>query len=73
MTPEDINIDDNEKTLTFEDKGQISDYALESVEALYRAGIVNGISDKEFNPKGTATRAMAAQMIYQLLVRGNLS
>lgn len=68
----DINIDDNEKVMNFSDNGEISDYALEAVEALYRAGVVNGISETQFNPKGTATRAMASQMIYQLMKRGNL-
>lgn len=68
----DINIDDNQKEMNFSDNGEISDYAYEAVEALYRAGIVNGTSETEFNPKGTATRAMAVQMIYNLMKRGNM-
>lgn len=66
----DINIDDNEKVMSFEDNSDIAPYAYDAVEALYRAGVVNGVSDTHFNPQGTATRAMAAQMIYQLMKRG---
>lgn len=66
----DINISDNEKVMSFEDNSYIAPYAYDAVEALYRAGVVNGVSDTHFNPQGTATRAMAAQMIYQLMKRG---
>lgn len=66
----DINIDDNEKIMSFDDNSDIAPYAYDAVEALYRAGVVNGVSDTHFNPQGTATRAMASQMIYQLMKRG---
>lgn len=69
----DIHIEDNEKKFEFTDKAMISDYAAEAVECLYRAGIVNGVSETEFNPKGEATRAMAAQVIYQLMRKGNVA
>lgn len=67
----DIHIEDNEKKLAFSDKAMISDYAADAVECLYRAGIVNGMSNTEFNPKGETSRAMAAQVIYQLMKRGD--
>lgn len=69
----DINIEDNEKSFDFKDADTVSDYAKDAVLSLYRAGIVNGVSETEFNPKGEATRAMAAQMIYQLIIRGNVA
>jgi len=53
----------------FEDEGQISDYAVESVKKLYNANILNGIDDKTFNPKGYATRAQVAKIFYEILVR----
>jgi len=53
--------------LSFDDMGSISGYALSSVEALYAMGVVNGISEKEFQPLGYATRAQAAKIIYGVL------
>lgn len=50
----------------FKDAGSIASYAKEAVTALYRAGIINGMGDDTFQPKGTATRAQAAQVIYGL-------
>ena len=56
-----------EGSLTVSDKNNISDYAKISVSALLNSGIVNGTGSGEFNPKGFATRAEAAKMIYMLL------
>ncbi|MGN1116100.1 MAG: S-layer homology domain-containing protein, partial [Candidatus Ornithomonoglobus sp.] len=50
---------------SFADEGSISDYAKESVSALSAAGIINGVSDTEFSPASTATRAQSAAIIYQ--------
>lgn len=49
----------------YADGANIADYAKEAVTALQRAGIVNGVSETEFAPTATATRAAAAQMIYR--------
>lgn len=49
----------------FTDSGDISEYALEAVNALYEAGIVNGYGDS-INPLQSATRAEAAKMIYEI-------
>lgn len=49
----------------FTDSGDISDYALEAVSALYEAGIVNGYGDT-IKPLKSATRAEAAKMIYEI-------
>lgn len=67
----DISIDDNENEMSFSDNGEISEYAYRAVEALYRGGVINGVGDNRFDPKGTATRAMASKMIYQLMIGGS--
>lgn len=50
--------------LTFADSDDFSDYAREPVAALANVKIINGQGDNTFNPKGEATRAEAASMIY---------
>lgn len=45
---------------------QASDYAQEAIRELYRYGLVNGVSDSEFDPQGSVTRAMAAKVLYGL-------
>lgn len=51
----------------FADDGQIAAYAKEAVMTLCSAGVVNGVGDNRFDPEGTATRAEAAKMVYELL------
>ena len=51
----------------FSDADSISVYARESVEALQRAGVMNGMGDGTFAPQARADRAMAAQVIYKLM------
>jgi len=53
--------------INFQDADQIADYAKEAVTALQRAGVINGVSDTEFAPTATATRAQAAKIIYSLV------
>jgi hypothetical protein len=53
--------------INFADGASIADYAKESVSTLQKAGIINGVSDTEFAPTQTATRAQAAQMVYGLI------
>lgn len=54
-------------SLDFADSALISDYAREAVAFLSAKGVVNGIGDGTFAPKNTATRAEAAQMIYNAI------
>lgn len=49
----------------FADKDEIAEYAKTAVEKLSAASIINGVSETEFAPKETATRAQAAVIIYQ--------
>ncbi|WP_054028346.1 S-layer homology domain-containing protein [Bacillus sp. FJAT-28004] len=51
----------------FDDMNQVSSWAVKYVNASVELGIINGRSENKFAPKGTATRAEAAQVIYNLL------
>ena len=51
----------------FSDKSEIADYAADAVSLLCKGGIMNGVSQNEFDPDGRATRAMAAKVIYLLI------
>ena len=52
--------------ITFSDDADIADYARESVYAMYRAGIINGMGDNVFAPVANTTRAQAAKAIYEV-------
>ena len=64
-TPESADTDIN--SVPFEDKGDISDYAKEAVAFLYNKGIINGVSESEFVPLASATRAETAKMVWRAL------
>ncbi len=51
-------------TLNFTDNENIASYAKDAIAELVGLGIINGYEDGSFNPRGTATRAEAAKMIY---------
>lgn len=53
----------------FSDFEEISDYAKSYVLKLCEKGIVSGMGNGMFSPKSTATRAQAAQIIYNLLTK----
>jgi len=52
---------------SFTDAGSISDWAAKAVDAMYKAGILNGKGNNAFDPKGTATRAEVAQMFMNFM------
>ena len=54
-------------TIIFDDSDMIADYAAESVYALQRAGVINGMEDNTFAPNANVNRAMAAKVIYMLM------
>lgn len=56
-----------EKEAVFTDSDNISDYAKESVENLYKAGILSGFEDGSFMPFGNCTRAQASTIISNTL------
>ena len=51
----------------FDDDGQIADYAKNAVAVLHEMGAINGVTETTFEPKGIATRAQAAKIVYRVL------
>lgn len=54
--------------IEFKDADEISDYAKDAVEILYKASMING-NEGFFYPQNTATRAEAAIVIYNLFIK----
>lgn len=52
---------------SFADLASISGYALEAVDVMHKAEIIQGVGDGRFAPKADSTRAEAAVMINRLL------
>ena len=50
----------------FTDEGSIAAYALPAVQALHRAGVINGMPDGSFQPYATATREQACIVLCAL-------
>ena len=51
----------------FVDRDEIASWASSSITTLYKAGFISGVGNGRFAPNATATRAQAAQMIYNVL------
>ncbi|WP_244226743.1 S-layer homology domain-containing protein [Paenibacillus protaetiae] len=64
-----ITLNEANPAAGFRDGQDIAGYASEAVNAMQQAGIINGIGNGNFEPKGTATRAQAAVILYQLLMQ----
>lgn len=62
-----VTLPEIEELIVFADEAQIADYAKSAVTALQRANVINGVSDTEFAPLENATRAQAAQILYNVL------
>lgn len=60
------SIQTNAGSKVFDDWAEISDYAVEAVSTMQKAGILEG-SDGSFMPNDNTTRAQAAVIIYRLL------
>lgn len=54
--------------ITFDDDASIMGYAKESVDLMTGAGIIDGMGENMFVPKGSATRAQAAKIIYDVTI-----
>lgn len=52
----------------FTDEENISDYALDAIQYLFRCEILNGFEDGSFEAMKTATRAEAACLIYKAII-----
>jgi len=55
--------------ISFIDRAQFGEWALAAIGRLQQAGILEGLGDGRFAPRGTATRAEAAKMV-AVLVQG---
>lgn len=55
------------KELSFMDADTIADYAKEAVAGLCGRGILSGMADGSFQPKGALSRAQAAKALYETL------
>lgn len=53
--------------ITFEDEESIAEWAKASVQSMQKLGIIGGMENNTFNPKGIATRAQAATVIYKMI------
>lgn len=58
----------NELPDKFSDKGEIAGYAVDSVSALVKEGLIVG-SDNRLNPRANTTRAEAAVFLYRIFNR----
>ena len=58
---------DKDKLTVFADQANISDYAMDSVSTVQKAGIIVGKPNNLFDPKGKATRAEASKVIASLM------
>lgn len=63
---ESIGTEIKEKEVTFDDKDDISQYALEKVGALSNLGIIKG-DNNAFRPKSNITRAETAAILYRII------
>lgn len=63
----DIPFSEEAYPLTFKDKDEIQPWAFEAVTVMAKLEVVKGQENNMFKPKAPATRAEAAQMVYQLL------
>ncbi|MGO4109000.1 S-layer homology domain-containing protein [Paenibacillus sp. YAF4_2] len=64
-----IMLDEGNPASGFQDAQDIASYAQEAVTVMNQAGIIKGVGNDKFDPKGTATRAQAAVILYQLLMK----
>ena len=62
-----IELATDKGSASFSDADKISNYAKESVDRLVKAGILKGMEDGTFAPKGSATRAQAATVLCRFL------
>lgn len=51
------------ETVEYSDASAISEYAAAAIDAMSKAGILNGMGDGTFAPKGTTTRMQTAKVI----------
>lgn len=63
----DYTLPANQAEVSFTDRSQFGEWAVAAIGQLQQAGIIEGVGDGRFDPRGTATRAEAAKMVAVLL------
>ena len=58
---------DTDAGAEFADSANINDYAVEAVYGLKNAGVISGVGDNMYMPKGVTSRAQAAKIIAYLI------
>lgn len=61
-----ISLPNNGAAVSFSDQATIAPYAVDAVEALTLAGVVNGVGEDRFAPAKQTTRAEAAVIIWRV-------
>ncbi|MCF2937188.1 S-layer homology domain-containing protein [Paenibacillus alkaliterrae] len=61
-----LGLDGTTGAAEFTDKAMIDGYAMEAIEAMKAGGIIQGVGEGRFAPKGQASRAQAAVIIDRL-------
>ena len=52
----------------FSDAGQVGNYAVEPMQWAVANGVIQGVTDTKISPRGTATRAQTAAVLYRTLL-----
>lgn len=62
-----IDLPESQPAVTFADADSFADWAAQPIEAMQRAGIINGVGGNRFAPQDLASRAEACKMLSVLL------
>ena len=63
----DTSVGEDTNILSFEDASQLSDYAIPAVQWAVGAGVINGTTASTLSPRGAASRAQVANILYRFL------
>lgn len=63
----DTSVGEDTNILSFEDASQLSDYAIPAVQWAVGAGVINGTTASTLSPRGDASRAQVANILYRFL------
>ena len=66
-TNQDVSVGENTNILSYGDAASIAEYAVPAMQWAVGAGIISGTSGTTLSPKGTATRAQVATILYRWL------
>ncbi len=54
------------KVLSFSDRDEFSDYAVKGIDFVAKAGVMNGVANNKFSPRGNYTREMSCLTMVRL-------